>query len=81
MIHSLNLYDSKKSNLPYNGWIKLCVICSRPTSNFITEKYSYDTKYKIYVCYECKKKKINLIQIKKNLDNLIMKSYQYRFKD
>ncbi len=77
MIHSLNLYDSKKSNLPYHGWIKLCVTCSKPTSSFITENYRFN-KYKIYICYQCKKDKNNMNNIKNRLDYLIIKSNSYR---
>ena len=77
MIHTLNLYDSKNYNLPYYGWIKVCVTCNKPTSSFIIENHRFN-KYKIYICHECKKDIKNILQIKKNLDYLVVKSYDYR---
>lgn len=78
MINTLNLYDKKYFNLPYHGWIKVCVVCSKPTSSFTTQQH-YDEKiYKIHVCYDCKQKPKNIEKIKKNLYFLIKKSDYYR---
>jgi hypothetical protein len=52
----MNVYTH--SQLPKDGWIKGCFVCSRPTSNSMS--YNYKEKVNtVFLCKNCEKRNIN----------------------